>query len=223
MEGTTYLEHSAMGVSLDSGLMAGMSRPEPLEQSVLGTLLAARPVEALTETDTPERPALASQVNCGHSNLKLSARPMLDPDQVENADLDTYLSEHSALMTNLDLRFLQLDAQSCPPGNDALGRRHMEGITDPLLVELSGLALAPDSRHVKYSPGPRPFEKGVLDVNRRYDILDSCDEPQFGSDSGQSSLEWEDAIRHAVLKSRSAGRVPARHRPDVVTGRSLLR
>ena len=38
-------------------------------------------------------------------------------------------------------------------------------------------------------------------MNRRYDILDSCDEPQFGSDSGQFSLEWEDANRHVVLKS----------------------
>ena len=28
------------------------------------------------------------------------------------------------------------------------------------------------------------------------------------SDSEQSSLEWEDVIRHAVLKSRSMGRVP---------------
>ena len=36
MEGTTYLEHSAAGVSLDSGLMEGMSYTEPLEQSVLG-------------------------------------------------------------------------------------------------------------------------------------------------------------------------------------------
>ena len=192
MEGNTYLGHSALGVSLDSGLMAGMSRPEPLEQSVFGTLLVARPVEALTETDTEERPALASQVNYEDSKLKLSARPMLD------ADLDTDLSEHAAPMTDLDL------------GNDDLGRRPMEGITDPRLVELSGLALVPDSRHEKYSPSPRSVEQGVLDVNRRYDILDSCYEPQFGSDSGQSSLEWEDAIRHAVLKSRSVGWVPAR-------------
>ena len=63
MEGTTYLEHSAPGVSLDSGLMEGMSRPELLEQSVL---LVVRP----EETDTPERPALASQVNHGQSHLK---------------------------------------------------------------------------------------------------------------------------------------------------------
>ena len=45
-EGNTYLEHSAPGVSLDSGLMEGM---EPLEQSVLNTLLVARPREASTE------------------------------------------------------------------------------------------------------------------------------------------------------------------------------
>ena len=40
-EGTTYLEHSAPGVSLDSGLMEGMVCLEPLEQSVLNTLLVA--------------------------------------------------------------------------------------------------------------------------------------------------------------------------------------
>ena len=76
MEGTTYLEHSAPGVSLDSGLMEGMSRPELLEPSVLGALSVVR----LEETDTPERPALASQVNHGQSHLKSSARPMSDPD-----------------------------------------------------------------------------------------------------------------------------------------------
>ena len=48
-EGTTYLEHSAPGVSLDSGLMEGMARLEPLEQSVLNTLLVARPSETSTE------------------------------------------------------------------------------------------------------------------------------------------------------------------------------
>ena len=42
MEGTIYLEHSVLGVSLDSGLMEGMSSAEPFEQSVLSTLLVAR-------------------------------------------------------------------------------------------------------------------------------------------------------------------------------------
>ena len=65
MEGTTNLEHSVLVGSLDSGLMAGISRLEPLEQSVLNTLLVARPDEVITETDTPERSALASQVDYG--------------------------------------------------------------------------------------------------------------------------------------------------------------
>ena len=42
-EGNTYLEHSAPGVSLDSGLMEGMSCLEPLEQSILHSPLVARP------------------------------------------------------------------------------------------------------------------------------------------------------------------------------------
>ena len=49
MEGTTYLEQSAPGVSLDSGPMEGMARLEPLEQSVLNTLLVARPSETSTD------------------------------------------------------------------------------------------------------------------------------------------------------------------------------
>ena len=148
MEGTTNLEHSVLVGSLESGLMAGMSRPEPLKQSVLSMLLVARPVEVLTETDTPERLALASQVDYGHSNLELSARQILDPNQAGNAVLDTDPSEHSSPMTNVDFGFLLLNALSCPLGNAALGRRPMDGITDPLPVESSGLALAPDSGHV---------------------------------------------------------------------------
>ena len=202
-EGNTYLEHSALGVSLDSGLMEGMSSLELLEQSVLDTWLVARPVEALTETDTPERQALAAQVNHGHSKFKLSARPMLDPDQVENAEVDTDLSDNLTPMTNLDMRFLQLDAQSCPPGKDAPGRRSMEGITEPFRVELSSLALAPDSRHEEHLPSSEPLEQSVLDVSKRYDNLKSSKEMQFSSDPGQSSPELEDAIRREVLRSCS--------------------
>ena len=49
MEGTTYLEHSVLVGSLDSGLMEGMSSPEPLEQSVRNTLSAVRSEEDTTE------------------------------------------------------------------------------------------------------------------------------------------------------------------------------
>ena len=44
MEGITYLERPALGVSLDSGPTEGASCPEPLEQSVLDSSLATRPI-----------------------------------------------------------------------------------------------------------------------------------------------------------------------------------
>ena len=160
MEGNTYLEPSALGVSLDSGLMEGMSRPEPLEQSVLGALSVVRP----DETDTSERPALALQMNHEQSRFKSSARPMLDPDKVDNADVNTDvntdLPENSALMRNLDLRFCQSDTQLCPSVTDTLHRRPMEGISGRLLVKSSGLVLAPDSGHVKYPPQSEPVRTG---------------------------------------------------------------
>ena len=56
MEGTTYLEHSALGVSLDSRLMEGMSSPEPVEQSVLNTLWVARPGRGITEETSDWEP-----------------------------------------------------------------------------------------------------------------------------------------------------------------------
>ena len=157
MEWTAYPEHSALGVSLDTGL-----------------------VVRLDETDTPESPALASQMNHKRSRFKSSA----------------------------DLRFWQSDALLCPPVANTLERCSMEGISGRLLVNSLGLALAPDSGYVKDPPHPSPFEQGALGVNRIYDYLNSCDEPQSGSDSGQSSLELEDVIRHAVLKSRLMGRMP---------------
>ena len=48
MEGNTYLEHSALGVSLDSGPTEGASCLEPLEQSAPSSSLAVRPVEGVT-------------------------------------------------------------------------------------------------------------------------------------------------------------------------------
>ena len=55
-----------------------------------------------------------------------------------------------------------------------------------------------------------PLAHSVLDMEMRNDNLDSSDEPQFGSDRRQSSLELEDAIRREVLKSWLMGRASAR-------------
>ena len=87
MERTTYLEHSTLGVSLDSGLMEGMSSPEPVEQAVLNTLWVARPGRGITEET---------------SDWELVAHPV--PDATLDGRLmegTTYL-EHSVLGVSLD-------------------------------------------------------------------------------------------------------------------------
>ena len=71
MEGNTYLEHSALGVSLDSGIMAGMSSLEPLEQSVLNSLLVAQPGRGITEERSDWEP-VAHPV----PDITLDGRPM---------------------------------------------------------------------------------------------------------------------------------------------------
>ena len=189
--------------------MVRMSGLEPLEQLVLDTLLVARPVEGVTETDTPERSALASPSDYGQSGLELSARPMLDIAQDGNTETDTVASELSPMATHVDYGLLHLESLSWPMVNVALDRRPMEGIAAPLPVESSGLALAPDSGHVEYSPSLRPLEHSNLDMKMRNDKIDSSDESQFGSVLRQSSLELEDAIRREVLRSRSMGRLSA--------------
>ena len=162
MEGTTNIEHSVLVGSLDSRLMAGMSSLEPLEQSVLNTLLVARSVEGITETDTPERSVLASQLDYGQAKLELSAWPILDITQDGNTEMDTDPSERSALAMHMDCGLLHLESLPHLMVNVALDRRPMEGITAPLPVESSGLVLAPASGHVEYSPSSRPLEHAVL-------------------------------------------------------------
>ena len=97
MEGNTYLEPSALGVSLDSG---GIVVSGTMEQSVLGALSVIRP----DETDKPERPALASQMHHKQSCFQSSARPMMDPNIINqtdvNDDIDTDLPESTAPMMN---------------------------------------------------------------------------------------------------------------------------
>ena len=56
MEGTTYLEHSALGVSLDSGLMEGMLNSEPVEQSLLNTVWVARPTGETSDLEPVAHP-----------------------------------------------------------------------------------------------------------------------------------------------------------------------
>ena len=100
MEETAYLEHLALGASLDSGLRAGMSSIELLRQSVLYMSSVIRP----DDTDRPEHQALASQMHHKQSRFKSSAWPMPDPDlnvyTDVNMDINTDLPESIASMKN---------------------------------------------------------------------------------------------------------------------------
>ena len=97
MEGTAYPEHSALGVSLESGLRAGMSSIEPVPQSVLNTLSVARPEAGLTKEITDwESVALPVPSNTLDGRLR---------------EWNIY-SEHSALGVSLDSGLMEGNTRS---------------------------------------------------------------------------------------------------------------
>ena len=120
--------------------MEGMSCTEPLEQSVLGDCSVTQP----EETDTPERPALASRTDHKQTCLKLSARPMPDTDIVHNTDvstdINTDLLENSAPRIISDLSLFKWNMRPYPPVQNTQGGRPMEGMTESIQEELSGPA-----------------------------------------------------------------------------------
>ena len=82
MEGITYLEHSALGVSLDSGPTEGASCLEPLEQSVLGSSLAARPVGCVAKNVLDWKPLRNPAIS-----YTLDSRPMEGITNLERSAL----------------------------------------------------------------------------------------------------------------------------------------
>ena len=129
MEGTTYLEHLALGVSLDSRLREGMSHTEKLEQSVLGEGSIMRPETA----DMSER---HHKQTC----FKLSAWPTPMIDIVHNTDvntdIDTDRPENSALINISDVNLFKCNVQ------DNREDRPMEAMTKSHQEDLSGLKLS---------------------------------------------------------------------------------
>ena len=112
MEGNTYLERSALGVSLDSGPTEGASCLEPLEQSVLSSSLAARPVEGVTDKVSDWKPVinpvmsytLDSRLMEGNTYLECSALGVsLDSGPTEGASCLKPL-EQSVLSSSLAAR-----------------------------------------------------------------------------------------------------------------------
>ena len=85
MEGITYLERPAPGVSLDSWPMEGASCLEPLEQSVLSSSIAARPVEDVIRKVSDRKPVINPVTDVNSENLLTKVSP--DPVPLEQSVL----------------------------------------------------------------------------------------------------------------------------------------
>ena len=79
MEGMTYLEHPAPGVSLDSWPMEGASCLRPLEQSVLNSSIAARPVEDVDRKVSNRKPVKNPVTDVKSENTDASDDMNTDP------------------------------------------------------------------------------------------------------------------------------------------------
>ena len=147
MEGITYLERPALGVSLDSGPMEGAPCLEPLEQSVLSSSLAVRPVEGITKKvsdwKTVINPVISytldSQLMEGITYPECSALGVsLDSRPTEGAPCLEPL-EQSVFSSSLAARPVEGVAEKVsdrktvinPVQNINLYGRHMEGIAYP--------------------------------------------------------------------------------------------
>ena len=175
MEGITYMERAALGVSLDSGPTEGASCPEPLEQSVLDSSLAARPVgcaiENVLDWEPLRNPAtsytLDSRLMEGITNLERTALGVsLDSRPTEGAPCLEPL-EQSVLSSSLAVRPVEGIMKKVSDWNPVinpvisytLGSQLMEGIT---YLECSALGVSLDSRPTEGAPCLEPLEQSVL-------------------------------------------------------------
>ena len=163
MEGTTYLEHPALGVSLDSRLREGMSHTDTLEQSVLGEGSIVRPEAA----DMSER---HHKQTC----VKLSARPMPDIDIVHNTDVSTDINtdrpENSAPRNIWDVNLFKCNTQ------DTQGGRPMEGMTKSRQEELSGFELAIAGTDKEQLPTSYSLEQSESIISESQNYLKNTEE-----------------------------------------------
>ena len=174
-EGITYLEHPALGVSLDSGPMEGKSRLEPLEQSILQSSWIARPRNCVIKEKSEWKPVITPA-----SSYTLDSRPMegityldrpalgvsLDSGPTEGASCLEPL-EQSVLCSSLAARPVGCAMENVldwkplrnPATSYTLDSRPMEGITN---LERSALGVSLDSGPTEGAPCLEPLEQSVL-------------------------------------------------------------
>ena len=177
MKGTTYLEHSALGVSLDSGLMEGMLSQEPVEQSVLHTLWVTQPVGGITEEASDWEPVAHPVLDATldsrlmerttypeHSVLGVSLESGLmegtsSPEPLEQSVLITLPAAQPEEGTTKEISDWQPEAHPVP--KIALNGRLMKGTT---YLEHSVLGVSLDSGLMEGTSSPEPLEQSVLNT-----------------------------------------------------------
>ena len=115
MEGITYLEHLALGVSLDSGPMDGTSCLEPLEQSILQSSWIARPRNGVIKQKSEWKPVITPA-----SSYTLDSRPMKGITYLERPalglSLDSEPSEGASCPEPLEQSVLDSSLAARPVG-----------------------------------------------------------------------------------------------------------
>ena len=119
MEGITYLEHLALGVSLDSGPMEGTSCLEPLEQSILQSSWISRPRNCVIKEKSEWKPVITPA-----SNYTLDSRPMEGITYLDRpalwVSLDSGPTEGASCLEPLEQSVL----------SSSLAVRSVEGVTE---------------------------------------------------------------------------------------------
>ena len=167
MEGNTYLEHSALGVSLDSGPTEGASCLEPLEQSAPSSSLAVRPVEGVTEKVSEWKPVINPVLSYTLDSRLMEGNTYRECSAL-GVSLDSGPTEGASCLELLEQSFLSL----------TLVVRQVEGVTKivsdwkPVINPVQDIT--PDGRPMEGTAYPEHLAPGAsLDSGLRVGMSSS--------------------------------------------------
>ena len=140
MEGITYLEHPALGVSLDSGPMEGSPCLEPVAQSILRSPQIARPRDGsgLVEKISDEEPTVRQVPGTALDSQRMEGISYLEPPAL-GVSLDSGPMEGSPCLEPVEqsiLRSLQIER---PLNGGGIVERISDG--EPKVCQVPGTAL----------------------------------------------------------------------------------
>ena len=211
--------------------MEGMSCTEPLEQSVLGECSesarrvlgecsesARRVLGHATRRDRHARAAGYGVTDGSRTDMcEIVGTAMPDTDIVHNADVSTDINTdwlyNSAPRIISDSSLFKWNTRLYPPVQNTQGGRPMEGMTESIQEELSGLAPAIDCTNKEQLPTSYSLQSDSI-ISGNQDYLQNAEGRQFSGHTGLSSPELEDVIRSEVLRNRLMGHRSSRDVED---------